>query len=152
MEQPLDFLSLSWLAWTNHPKSLSGIAPWLHAQPIDVGSPKSVFAQTGVKRAMSSPLSWPLCEAFGCCFHANARPRTAAAHLTLTSGHGINARVGVHTNTRAHTELHNCTQSNIIMLLTCALAKSYAYSRRGIIACSILQCRHAHCTHTHRSH
>lgn len=39
LEQPLDFLSLSWLAWTNHPKSLSGIGPWLCAQPADVGSP-----------------------------------------------------------------------------------------------------------------
>lgn len=77
---------------------------------------------------MSSPLSWLLCNAFGCCFHANARPRTATARLTLTSGHGIITRVGVGTNTRKHSELHNCTQRSIIMLLTCALAKLYAHT------------------------
>lgn len=77
---------------------------------------------------MSSPLSWLLCDAFGCCFHANARPRTAAVRLTLTAGHGIDTRVGVCTDARTHSELHNCAQSSIIMLLTCALAKLCAHA------------------------
>lgn len=42
-----------------------------------------------------------------------------------------------------HTRQHNYAAHMCTCKIICT------HRRRGIIACSILQCRHAHCTHTH---